>query len=129
MSNYRDACIRNSLDLILYSRSAFQLDCIAAGFLDEAACVDHSIVYGRLIGHERHIHNDENIIAASDNCRAVMDHIFHGNRECIRISQHGIPQGIAHQDHVDPGTLHQPCCRIIVTGKHGDLLAGFLHFH
>ena len=73
--------------IVLYDRmvmaSAASEACrlLATGEGDEAACVDHSIVYGRLIGHERHIHNDENIFAASDNCRAVMDHIFHGNGE------------------------------------------------
>ena len=58
-----------------------------------------------------------------------MNHVFHGDGEGVRVSQHGISQRIAHQDHVDAGVLHEPRRGVVVAGQHGDLFPGFLHFH
>ena len=44
----------------------------------------------------------------------VMQHLVHGDRQSVLVTQHGLGQRIADQDNVDTGLVHQARAGVVV---------------
>ena len=106
-----------------------QLDGLGTSFLEETAGILHGVVHRRLIGQKRQVADHHGLFRPPCDRLAVMEHIFHGDRQGIFIPQHDHAQRIAHEQRVDSRFVKQLRRGIIVGGEHGEFLLvlfGFL---
>ena len=57
----------------------------------------------------------------------MMDHLIHGDRKGVLITQDGHGQRVSHKNDVDPCPVLQQGHGIIIGRQHGDPFALFLH--
>ena len=65
MCNNRNGRIHDSSYLLADLGTAFKLYSIGSALFDKSACIDNSLLYADLIGHERHIGYDESVFRTS----------------------------------------------------------------
>jgi len=81
---------------------------------NQAAGAVHGLDVRGFVRHERQIDADVRARRAAHDRRTVAFHIFERDRRGGRVAQHDVPERIADQDHVDPGSLSRPAERRIV---------------
>ncbi len=91
----RNGRVDNRANLFADRGAALELDSLCAAFLHQTAGVDQGVIGGCLIGHERHIRNEQRIFRAASNCRRMMDHILHCDGQRILITKADHAQRIA----------------------------------
>src|ERR1700752_4252848 len=55
-----------------------------------------------------------------------MEHLFHGNKKCVLVTENDHPKRIADKDGVDSGLVHCQGGGIVIGSEHGDDLTTFL---
>jgi hypothetical protein len=58
----------------------------------------------------------------------VVDHLFHGNRQGVRLPLKDAAHRVANQEDIDAGLVENPRKGIIVSGEAGDFFALALFF-
>jgi hypothetical protein len=106
--------------------ASFELDRIHAGFLKEASGIANRFGGGNLVGHERHVTDQMRAARASGHGLAVVNHVFHGHRKGVLVTQHHHAQRIADQDGIHAGAIERQRGRVVVGGDHGDRFTAFL---
>ena len=123
VSDGRDAGVDDASDAVGHGRSAFQLDGITARLGHEAPGAADGGFDAGLVGHVRHVTDQEGGRRAAPHGLRVADHVVHGDRQGRIVAQHGHAQAVADQDHFDARLFLQVGGRVIVTGEPGDRLA------
>ena len=86
MGTNRDGSVYDGFDLRADFFSAFQLNCLCTAFFHQASGIDHCIIDRSLIGHKRHVCDQQSVFDAAGNRCAVMDHILHRYGERVFVS-------------------------------------------
>ncbi len=129
MAHNRHAGADDGANRFLHRDAAFELDRLGAGFLEKAPGVAQRLVLADLIGHERHIADDQSALTPAHHQAGVVDHLVHGDGESIGAALDDTAQGVADQQHLDAGFVENPREGIVVSSQAGYLLASLLHFH
>ena len=119
---------RHGFDGFADTGATFELDSIAARFFHEPAGIVQGLLGAFLIAHEGHIADDQSPFDAADDSLRMVDHIFHGHRQCRRMTHDDIAQGIADKDHVDTGFIDVLGHDVIISRNHGNRRAFLFHF-
>ena len=122
-----DAGVDHAADGGSHVDAALQLDAVAQGLLGEAVGGLDGLLGAHVVGAEGHVADDEGVGSALDHGLDVVDHVVHGHGDGGVIAQHDHAQGVAHQDHVDTGTLLILGRQVIITGQVDDLFTGGNH--
>ena len=109
------------------SLPAFELDGVHAGFLEETPGVFDGLAGGDLVGHKRHVTDQQGVFGAAGDSFTVVEHIVHGDGQGAFITQHDHAEGITHQDHVHAHLVHDQGGGIVVGGEHADGLVARFH--
>ena len=92
----------------------------------DAARVEQRLFDTGLIGHERHVTDEQGGLCAARDRPAVMEHLLHRDGKRVLISEHDHPQRIADQDGINASFVHCHGGGIVVGGEHRNDLAAFL---
>jgi hypothetical protein len=127
MAHDDDAGVHNGPDLGRHTHAAFELDSVAAGFLEEPAGVFHGLFDRALVRHEGHIAHDKRVGRPTAHSLGMADALVHGHRHRARVAIDAHPQGIADEQHVHPGGFGELRRGKVVRGEKCDFLPVFLH--
>ena len=119
---------RHGFDGFADTGATFELDGIAARFFHEPAGIVQGLLGAFLIAHEGHVADDQSPFDAADDSRRMVDHIFHGHRQCRRMTHDDIAQGIADKNHVDTGFIDVLGHDVVIGRNHGNRRAFLFHF-
>ncbi len=105
---------------------ALEFDRVHARLLQETSRVADGFLHVRLVGHERHVADQQANFRAARDGAAVMEHFLHRDGQGVGITQHHHAKRIADQDGIHASLVHRQRGGIIVGGQHGDRLAALL---
>ena len=105
---------------------AFEFDRLHARLLQEASRVADGFIHVRLVGHERHVADQQRGLCAARHRAAVMEHLLHRDGQGVGVTQHDHAERIADEDGVHARRVHGERGGIVVGGEHGDGLAARL---
>jgi len=126
MGHHRDAAAHQAIhhgDGFRFT--TLQFDGSSRAVLEHTAGSGHGIINAALVAEKRQIGHDQRLLtrgppqAAADGAR-VQDHLLQCHRQGGGMAEHHHRQGIAHQDHIGAGLLHQSRREGIPGGEHGD---------
>ena len=100
--------------------AALQLHRVHVRLLQVAPGVADRLAAAHLVGHERHVADQQGARRAARHRLAVVQHLVHGHRHRVAVAQHGHGQGVADQDGIHPRLVHQLRRRVVVRRQHGD---------
>ncbi len=115
---------RNGLSHIL---TAFQLDRIGNAVFVENTRIGHRLLDGDIIGHEGHIGYNMCSLHSPGYRFGVGQHLLHGDRYGIPVTQLDHAKRVPDQNHIDPRLIHDHTLGVGVGGDHRDLGPFFLH--
>src|ERR1700682_2037139 len=119
----RDAHRRQCFRGADHAPSSLHLHRMNTRLLQETAGVANRVLFGRVVGHEGHVADDQRVWRAANHCSGVTDHVVHRHAERVRISQHRVAQAVADQQDRDAGAVEPARGRVVVGGEHRELLA------
>ena len=121
MSHHGNICSDDGSDGFSSPFPTFQLDRMSATFLHQSTCVLQSLGRADLVGHERHIGDDQAALGCPADQRTVVDHIFERYRQRMTVPLHHHAQRVADQLDVNPCFIQDLRGGIIVRSDHHDL--------
>ena len=101
----REAGRREPANRICHGASAFQLHGGGAAFLEEPRRIPQGLFRRDLIRQKRHVRHDESAAGAARHAARVVNHGIESDRDRRVQSQDHLPQGVAHEQDVDPGSV------------------------
>lgn len=107
--------------------AALELDCVAAGLLDEAEGVAEGLVGAGLVAPKGHVTDDEARRRTAPHRLAVVYHVVHRHGLGRVVAQHHHAHAVAHQNNLDARALGVLGRGVVVGGQHGNALALALH--
>lgn len=122
-----DACFDQALHRFGNTASAFQLHRFGPAFLQQAPGVAQRLFTADLIGHERHVGDQQRTLQATGHGPAMIDHVFQRNGQGRFVTLHHVTQRIADQHHVHAGLIDQPGESGVVRRDHDDTFPGTAH--
>ena len=128
MAHHRDTAFHDFLHLIGNIDAAFQLDCLGAGFLDEAGGIGQRLLGADVVGHKRHIPDHHRPLGAPDHRFGMVQHLLQGYRYGRFVTEDHHPQAVSDQDERYAHLINHFRRGVVVGGEHGDFLASLLHF-
>ncbi len=108
---------RIALDRVEALAATFELDRTGTR-ADELRCVAHRLLARHVVAHPRQIADDERVRLGPSDRTHVMGHVVGGDLERVVVAEHDHREGVADEDHVDPGAVHHPGARRVVRGDH-----------
>ena len=120
MAHNRNSCPDNGLNPIDHIGPAFNLYRLCAAFLDKPTGIGHRFFIRGLVGHKRHVANQQGVVNASPDRTGMVDHFVHGNGEGVLVSQGYHPDRIPDQNDIDPAFIDQPGGAVIIGGQCGN---------
>ncbi len=120
MRHHRNLSLGEPSDQVKAACSAFDLDCLGAGFFNETCRVGYPFRSRHLVGPEGHVGDHHRVFDRPPYGAGVQQHLVHGDGECVVIAHDHHGQGISHQDEVDARLVHQPCGGVVVRGEGDD---------
>ena len=108
--------------------AALDLHGFRAAVLHQPPCISNGIGDARVIGEEGQIGYDERPGCAVRDRAAMMNH--HVQRDADRrvVAEHDHAEGVANQQNIDSGAIHNAGHGGVIRRQHGDLLRGAFHF-
>jgi hypothetical protein len=100
--------------------SAFDLDGFGSAFLDKAGGIAHGLVDSQVVGAVGHVGDQECVLHSPARGSGVVQHLIDRDRKRVFISEHGLGERVADEDHVDAGFVNQTRAGIIVRSQTGD---------
>ena len=122
MGDNRNGSVYNRFDLLCHFKAAFQLDRLGSALFYQAARINNRVIHRSLVRHKRHVRHNQSVFRSSGDRFCVVNHILHGDRQGIFISQAHHSHGITYQNRVNPRLIHKLGKGIIVCRQHGNLL-------
>ena len=107
---------------------ALELENIAAAFLHHAVRGVNRLLHALVVRPENHIADDHRRRRALHDRADMVDHLVRRQGDGSRIAEDDHRKGIADENDVDSGLLHQDCRGVIVRGHHGDAFFFLFHF-
>ena len=86
----------------------------------KAGGISNRVLGVHMIGTVGHVDDQQGVLHAAPHRPRMVQHFVHGDGEGIFVAEHGLRQGIAHQDNVDPSFVHQTRSGIVVGRNAGD---------
>ena len=110
---------------VLHPGPAFDLHHFRSALLDHPAGVPPRLLDALLVRHERHVDHNQSSFCRPHDGFCMVDHLIDGHGKGIRIAEHYVAQGIAHEDNVDTCLINDSAKDEVVRRQHGDLLTAF----
>ena len=126
VSHERNARGGDGFDLGNVAGAAFELHPLCAN-VDKLFRRRQSLL-GCVVSANRHIGDKQGALHSARDRAGVMQHLLERHARGVFVPEHYHPQGIAHQNDVDPAFIEQTRGRIIVGCERGDFFAALLHF-
>ena len=118
MPHHRDAHRGQLLGVLDHATAAFHLHRGDAGFLQKTPGISDRVLGGGVVGHERHIADDQCAGRAADHGTGVTDHVVHRHAEGVGVAEHRRSQAVADQQHRDAGAIQPARRAVVVAGQH-----------
>jgi hypothetical protein len=118
--DHRDFRLNHSFDQARSLFAAFNLYRFGASVLYEARGIAQRFALANVIRGERHVRDQECVLHPAAHGAGVVQHLLHGDGQCILVTQYDHAKRIADQDHVDASFVHQARAGVIVGGQAGD---------
>lgn len=122
-----DARFDQALHRFGNAASAFQFYRFGPAFLQQAPGVSQGLFTADLIGHKRHVGDQQRTLQATGHGAAVIDHVFQRNGQGRLVTLHHVAQRIADQHHVHAGLIDQPGESGVVGRDHDHTFACTAH--
>ena len=117
VTHHRDLAVENRGDGVESFPTAFEFDRTGTG-ANQLGRVAHGLLARHVIAHPRQIADDERVRPSAGHCADVMGHVIGADLERVVVAEHDHGEGVADEDHVDPGAVHDPGARRVVRGDH-----------
>ena len=124
MRKHGDAGRSEGADLRLHGAAALEFDAGGPGS-DDAACAFHRLLHG-VVGVDGKVGDHGGVPCAAGDSPGVVDHVVEGDVRGVRIAEHDHAEGVADEDEIDAGFVHETRGRVIVGGECCDLVPGLL---
>ena len=99
--------------------SAFELDRVHAGLLHEAAGARDRLLDRRVIGHERHVADQQRLLGAPSDGLRVVQHVVQRHRQRRRVAEHHHAEAVADQQDGDSRLVEDLRAQVVVGREHG----------
>ena len=126
MGHHRNAGRHQSANHLGLLGAPFQLDRLAARFLQNPAGVFDRLEHAQVVTRKRHVDHHQRVLHRAADHFGVVDHLVERHRQRVGVPLHDHRHAVADQNAFDARRVEQRRHRVVVGREHRDLLAGRL---
>ena len=104
----------------------FQLDGVGAAFLQHAHRAGMCLLRRGLVGTERKVGDHQRALGGPRDRTHGGNHLVHGHRNGVGVTQHVVSHGVTHQEHVNARGVEDPSGHCVVGRQHRQAFSGVL---
>ena len=119
MAHHRDLGVEDGRDRVEPLAAALELHRAGAG-ADQRRRVADRLLARHVVAHPRQVAHDERPRLRARHRTDVVRHVLGGDLQRVVVAEHDHRERVAHEDHVDAGTVDDPRARRVVRGDHDE---------
>ena len=117
VAHHRDAELGEAACDLDHRSSPLELDRVHARLLEEPSRADDRLLRRRVVGHERHVADQQCLARAPSHRLRVVEHVLQGHRQRRRIAEHHHAEAVADKQDRKPSLIEDLRAEVVVSGQ------------